>query len=147
MIKFFAPGEPVAKGSMVKIGKRFIDQKNLATKTLPANRLKDWQSQIAWCAKKEMRNRDVIPGAIALTATFILSRPKSHRNAKGKLKKGSPILPVFKPDTDKLLRAIGDAMSGIVYRDDCQIVDVRIRKQYVNGAHDGPGVEVEVRVI
>ncbi len=35
-----------------------------------------------------------------------------------------------KPDVDKLLRAVLDALTGIVYRDDAQVVDARGRKHY-----------------
>ena len=36
-------------------------------------------------------------------------------------------------DVDKLLRAILDAMTGVVYGDDSQVVDAHPRKEYTDG--------------
>jgi len=43
-------------------------------------------------------------------------------------------LPTTRPDLDKLGRAVKDAMKGIVYADDGQVYEVRMRKSY---AKDG----------
>ncbi|MNQ94958.1 Endodeoxyribonuclease RusA [compost metagenome] len=48
------------------------------------------------------------------------------------------ILPTKKPDADNVLKAVKDAMNGIVYIDDCQVVDFHGRKRF----SDTPRVEV-----
>lgn len=40
------------------------------------------------------------------------------------------LFPVVKPDADKLARSIFDALTGIVFVDDAQVIDCRIRKHY-----------------
>ena len=38
--------------------------------------------------------------------------------------------PTKKPDVDNILKAFLDAMNGIVYLDDCQVVDLHVKKVY-----------------
>jgi Holliday junction resolvase RusA-like endonuclease len=65
-------------------------------------------------------------GPVVLTVTFRLPRPislpkKTHHHTTT-------------PDLDKLVRAIGDGLSGVVLLDDKQIVDLHARKVYTSGA-------------
>ena len=39
-------------------------------------------------------------------------------------------MPVSKPDLDNMVKAVGDAMNGIAYSDDSQIVSLKARKVY-----------------
>ena len=48
--------------------------------------------------------------------------------------------PAKKPDCDNIIKIICDALNGLAYRDDAQIVEVSIRKAY---ADDG---EVSVMI-
>lgn len=74
-----------------------------------------------------------LAGPVNLSLTFYVQRPKGHygtgRNAD-KLKDSAPSLPTTKPDALKLARGTEDALTGIVYRDDSQVVDLRVRKLY-----------------
>lgn len=83
---------------------------------------------------------------VALTLLFYVPRPKSHygsgRNADH-VKASSPCYPVVKPDCSKLVRAVEDAMTGIVYRDDVQIVFLTAVKRYGSPAR----CEVTVREV
>jgi Holliday junction resolvase RusA-like endonuclease len=62
---------------------------------------------------------------VKLEVLFVLPRPKGHhgtgRNA-GVPKASAPQWPTVKPDTTKLLRAVEDACTSILWRDDAQIV-------------------------
>ncbi len=51
-------------------------------------------------------------------------------------------LPDVMPDADKLARAIGDALSGVLYDDDRRIVDLLVYKRFGD-----PGALIRVRVI
>ena len=63
-------------------------------------------------------------GPVRLSCVFYFARPKGHygtgRNA-GSVKGSSPVDHVQTPDLCKLIRAVEDAMSGVVYRDDSQV--------------------------
>jgi Holliday junction resolvase RusA-like endonuclease len=81
-------------------------------------------------------------GPVAVSFTFRRARPKGHygsgRNA-GTLKPHAPRFPTTAPDALKLARSLEDALTGVAYVDDAQIVDEMICKRY------GPaGVSVEI---
>ena len=60
-----------------------------------------------------------------ISLTFNILRPKSVSSKK------RPEVTV-KPDLDKLTRAVIDAMTGIMYDDDCQVIHILAKKQYVD---------------
>lgn len=64
--------------------------------------------------------------AVVLTVTFRLPRPESLPK---KTRHHTKL-----PDLDKLVRAIGDGLTGVVFLDDKQIVDLHARKIYTSGA-------------
>jgi Holliday junction resolvase RusA-like endonuclease len=81
-----------------------------------------------------------LEGPVGVSVRFFLRRPKGHfgtgRNV-GKLKDSAPSFPTSKPDATKLLRAVEDALTGVVYRDDAQVVEQQVVKVYGHpeGAH------------
>lgn len=66
----------------------------------------------------------LMKSGVEVDAKFFFKRPNSHYRA-GKnahmLKASAPTEHFISPDTDKLQRLIGDALSGVVYEDDKQI--------------------------
>lgn len=104
---------------------------------------KGWQKLVANTARSAMAGRPPETGPVRLGLTFRVVRPLSHfgtgKNAD-KLKDSAPIFPTSKPDVLKLARGVEDAMTGIVYADDAQIVVETLVKQF---GHE-PGVSVTV---
>lgn len=85
-------------------------------------------------------------GPVSLRACFVFPRPKHHlRTGKreGEVKENAPGWKTSAPDLDKLVRALGDALTGIVYRDDAQIVDLGVTKIY----GQNPGVTVRLKAV
>ena len=105
---------------------------------------KDWKRAVAQVAGAEMVGKQLLDGPLLLEVTFWLPRPKSHfgtgRNAE-KLKPSAPRFPTVKPDATKLLRAVEDALTGIVWRDDAQVCVQTVTKTY------GEPARVDVRVV
>lgn len=60
---------------------------------------------------------------VSVNATFVFVRPKSVSERRRPYN-------TVKPDIDKLLRAVLDALTGVAYRDDAQVVSVSARKLY-----------------
>jgi Holliday junction resolvase RusA-like endonuclease len=117
-------GEPVAKGSMKGFnagGRVILTNDNVKTK--------DWQTLVAWTAGQKCR--EVTGGPVSLLISFYLPKGKTVKRD----------LPTTKPDIDKLLRCVLDALTGIVYKDDGQVVGVLCFKRY----DDRPRVEITVR--
>lgn len=133
-IEFFAPGEPKPQGSKNQFGQE-------SCKLLPA-----WRSLVSLAAKQAMKGNAPTLNPVSVTASFSFSRPKSHFGTGSKamvLRSDAPHKKAGKPDLDKLQRAIFDAMTGIVFKDDCQVWSVEAVKIY----SDKPGVAVSVQVI
>lgn len=105
---------------------------------------KPWQAEIKKAAGETMNGRTALEGPLAAHVVFYLKRPKGHYlpngefNAAGRRNR----YPTTKPDATKLMRAVEDALTGIVYRDDNQIVWQQVSKCY---ADDGP-VRVQIQI-
>lgn len=87
--------------------------------------LKPWRQEVAQVALDALQDSGQIQadsGPVKLTAEFYFQRPKSVR--------ANTIYKSTRPDVDKLKRAIGDALSGIIYKDDAQIAMACISKLY-----------------
>ena len=68
----------------------------------------------------------------ALTVDFHFRRPPSHLTSKGALTKSAPLFPTGRQigDTDKLLRSVCDALTGVCWWDDSQVVDITAKKRF-----------------
>jgi len=80
-------------------------------------------------------------GPVAISMCFSLPRPKSHFGAKG-LKPSAPVAHVGKPDVDNLAKLILDQItrSGRIWRDDSQVVSLRVEKLWASGNESGCSV-------
>jgi Holliday junction resolvase RusA-like endonuclease len=105
--------------------------------------VKKYQTHVRMKAEEVMREREPLTGPLVLVATFVMPVPKSF----SKRRHGQALVgaerPITRPDCSNLLKALEDAMTGIVYRDDSQIVEVYVRKMY----GDKPQMSVEVRSV
>jgi Holliday junction resolvase RusA-like endonuclease len=94
---------------------------------------KPWRATVAAEAFAAWPGKTPIDVPVEVDALFVFPRPKSHyrtgRNAH-LLKDTAPAWCATKPDADKLARAVGDALAGVLLRDDNLIVEWRIRKIY-----------------
>lgn len=94
-----------------------------------AKRSAPWKQQVATAAGEACAGAELLTGALHLDVTFVVPRPKGHYGKRGLLP-SAPIYPTVRPDITKLLRAVEDACTGIIWRDDAQIVSQVAGKQY-----------------
>lgn len=121
MIEFTVHGIPAPQGSKAPYG----GESNPRTRP--------WRAAVAAVAAETMNGQPLLTGPLKLQVVFVFPRPKSHTGTgrnDGVLKASAPLFHSVKPDTDKLLRAIGDSLSGTVIRDDAQIATVTASKLY-----------------
>lgn len=133
-LHIFVPGRPIAKGSA-----KWIRSASTG-KSIPATNeaLENWQASVAFHAchafKAEFGDDVQLWNAAArLDAEFIFSRPKSHYRGNDRthlVKESSPPYPIGRPDRGKLLRCVEDALEGVIYRDDAQVVQGNVNKVY-----------------
>lgn len=153
-IRFFVTGTPAPGGSkqaFVPLHPKTKQPYRSATGRIVVNvvddagkRNKAWRQEVAKAAFLAMKHADAVPlmGAIELELIFQMPRPKSHYRSDGvTLKPGSPLQHVTRPDCTKLARSTEDAMTGIVYADDGQIVKQCHEKAF----SDTPGCWVVVK--
>lgn len=94
-------------------------------------KLKPWRQEVAGMARQAMQG-EPLESAVYVECEFSFPRPKSL-SKKVRYK-------TTKPDADKLLRAALDSMTGIVFRDDAQVVSCRVTK----GFAEEPGARFAV---
>ena len=118
-VSFTVYGTPQPQGStrafMPKRGKNPIVTSDNA-------RNKPWRQQVALTAQEYCRTPLARPEGVMVKVICFLKPP-------AKMPKGRTC-PSCKPDVDKLLRSFLDAMSGIAYEDDSQVVSAQILKVY-----------------
>lgn len=129
-----------ANGSLVKRpdGSPVINVTDDCTKS------KEWKGIVAWAARQAVgAGFALLDGPLAVAMKFVQVRPKNQyrtgRNAH-LLREGAPTHPTAKPDVLKLARAVEDALTGVLWLDDAQIVDERLMKVW------GDSVRVEIVV-
>lgn len=94
-----------------------------------ARKSRPWKSQVADAAGKAVNGAGLLAGPLKLTVVFTVPRPKGHYGARG-LRPSAPEHPIVRPDVTKLLRAVEDACTGLVWRDDAQVVEQHASKRY-----------------
>lgn len=101
----------------------------------------NWRAFARLCAVQAMAGREIAGKGtpVRIVVRFHFDRPQKHFNAKG-IKSDAPIMHTNKPDADKLLRALLDSMTGVVFQDDSQVCELAIEKTYDKAA----GTQVEV---
>lgn len=84
---------------------------------------------------------------IALTVELYEQRPATHFTTKGDLSAEGrrKKYPARKPDLDNVLKLIGDALNGCMWRDDAQIVTVHVARVW--GERDRAVVTAEPLVV
>ena len=143
-IEFFVPGICRTAGSKSAFKNKVTGKVNL---THAGKYSKGWMDSVKWFAMKKTGRMILWEGPIILRLVFRRTRPKSHyrtgRNA-GIIKPSAPAYPTSKPDLTKLTRAIEDALTGIVWKDDAQVVRQETGKVYCK-PEEKPGVCIIIK--
>jgi crossover junction endodeoxyribonuclease RusA len=86
-------------------------------------KIKAWQNTIAAAARVAIGGEEPLRGAVGVELVFYIVPPKH-------IPKQREGLPIVRDDVDKLSRACLDAMSGVLFVDDAQVIDLLARKRY-----------------
>ena len=102
-----------------------------------ARGLSAWQATIARAAREQWDLPRVAVGdPLSVSMVFRMPRPRSRRQERWH---------AARPDIDKLIRAVLDGLSGIVYDDDCTIARIIAVALYETDERP-PGVTISVRL-
>jgi crossover junction endodeoxyribonuclease RusA len=145
-VAFKVPGIPRPQGSSKWI------RSATTGKSIPGRNpaLANWRSRVADFAMNAWGDMPVLLGPLKIQLHFRFPRPKSHygagRNAE-KLKPSSPLSHIQRPDLDKLVRAVFDGMTGIIFKDDSQITGLAATKEWSPDNRPGVFVIVEAEEV
>lgn len=143
IIKVYVPAVPVAQPrakatSINGSARMYTPVKTSTGKTHPIAAFKA-AVQLAYWQQTSLNPFD---GPVRMDCVFILPRPKSM------MRKKDPecrIAHTKKPDRDNLDKAVMDALTGIAWRDDCQVHAGEVQKWYASKTEQ-PHVELRIEV-
>lgn len=130
-------GVPVPQGSMIRT--------QFAVRHSNADAIALYRSQVGVAVRDAAERQGVLlplEGPLMLSATFVLPRPKSAPKRR--------VWPSSRPDTDKLIRALGDSLTQCgAWADDAQVVELIAGKRYTgqDPAMPLPGTRFVIEVV
>ena len=128
--EFTIPGEPVGKGRP-----RFTKSGH----TYTPERTRNYEEITELCYCRECRNYR-FESAVGVQIHAFYEIPKSANKERAELMKGGELLPLKKPDADNVGKIVLDALNGIAWDDDAQVVSLEVQKEY----SENPRVEVTI---
>ncbi len=122
-------GNPKTKGSWIPV------KTKAGIKFRPATKGgSKWYKHAESSLAAQWGRKSIDEGPVRVGLMFLLPRPKTVARAYPTSK--------YDGDLDKLMRAILDSMTGVVYRDDSQVVSAPVDKRYAD-AEAGVWVNVD----
>ena len=120
MIEFTIPGEPVGKARpRVAQGHAYTPQKT-----------RDYEERVRWCWKAIAKGAPPLEGPVSVTIDALHRVPKSASKALLQSIYAGQVVPMKKPDPDNVAKIILDALNGLAYLDDKQVIRLSVNKAY-----------------
>lgn len=124
----FVPGDAAPQGSKRHVGNGRMIESSKA--------VGPWRERVALAA--HAHGWTLAPAGVPVFVDLVFVRPRPVSTPKSR----TPAA-VKKPDLDKLTRAVLDALTGIAYADDSQVIELRARKRLADIGVT-PGVHITV---
>lgn len=142
-MRIVIPGNPVPKGRprfrVARSRGAFGEKPKEWVQTYNDAQTERGEQRVRKEAFKAMEGREQLIGPVWLKLEFYVPIPQSFSQVKREKANHGEILPVTRPDIDNYEKLICDALNGIVYQDDNQIVHSECVKRY----SDNPGTIIE----
>lgn len=134
VLHFHVPGQPVGKGRP-RIGKVGAHARMFT----PAKTV-NYEGLVAFAAQQAMQGASLFEDACEVKMRIDCQIPASWSQKKQRAAAAGEIHPTTKPDVDNIVKAIFDAINGVVWKDDVQVVALTLTKRYSMV----PGVAVRI---
>jgi len=118
LVYFEVPGPFATKGSTFS----FKDRRGIVRTKTDSKHGKTFATAVQWAAKQAGVTMIEKGRGVSLQVVYGFERPKGRDRWR--------LDPCVRPDVDKLVRALLDALTGIAYHDDGQVVALSVRKIY-----------------
>lgn len=117
-------GEPQGKGRA-----RAFRRGNFIGHYTP-EKTRTYEGIIRSMAMDAMAGRLPIEAPVEIELSMVFAVPASWSQKKRAQALAGQVRPAKKPDADNVIKAFTDAMNGVVYKDDVQIIKGRFSKSY-----------------
>ena len=142
-IAFQLPGHPKGKGrprSFSRVVTGADGKPRAFTRHYTPEETQSYEGMIRLAAEKAMRGRPPIERPVIVYIAAVFDIPKTFSKKRRAMALDGGEFPAKKPDLDNIAKVTTDALNGVVYKDDAQIVSARLSKVY------GPAPMVRVAV-
>ncbi len=136
-VTFTVPGHPVTQGNH----KAFVVGGVARITDKAGGRLLLWRHAISDEARKAAVHQWPLLGPVSVRMAFVLQRPQSHPKRRRTWPTGAR-----SGDVEKLARAANDALAGVAFMDDAQVVHLDVTKDWAPTPY-GPGVTITITEI
>jgi Holliday junction resolvase RusA-like endonuclease len=121
---FVVPGLPQGKGrARFGNGRAYTPAKTVA-----------YEGLVAMAGHQAMNGRPLIEGPVYMLVNAFFPIPKSWSKAKREAALTGTVWHTGKPDGDNILKAVGDALNEVAFKDDSQVAFAKITKRYAETA-------------
>lgn len=129
-VEFIVPGEPQGKARhrMTKKGHAFTPARTVAYEGWIRDNYVDQVGRVE------------LQGPLRATIRASFGIPKSKSKSASLDMLAGEIMPIKKPDADNIAKVILDSLNGMAYKDDTQIIELLVIKEY----RTDPSVLVEI---
>ncbi len=111
-----------------------------STPRFTPEKVRVWKEAAGWLARQEMNGRKPLTGCISLEVHTFFIIPQGWPDWKKMAAENGQIEHTAKPDMDNIIKNVKDALNGIVWLDDAQVVHEFGRKVY----SDRPRVSLRI---
>ncbi|MBR1660282.1 MAG: RusA family crossover junction endodeoxyribonuclease [Oscillospiraceae bacterium] len=101
---------------------------------------REYKAYVQRCVREQGAPKTPITGAVFLRVYEYRAIPKSWSRRKKQAAREGTLWPTSRPDLDNVKKAVQDALNGLVWKDDAQVVWCMGSKAY----GEDPRVEVQI---
>lgn len=123
-VSFVVPGTPVGKGRP----RAFRRGNGIAMHT--PDKTANYENLVRLAAAEAMAGQPPLRDPVSVSLMIHLTPPASWSQRKRAQALGGEIRPTTTPDIDNTIKSIFDAMNGVVFGDDRQVVSLSAAKTY-----------------
>ena len=107
------------------------------------DRTTNYENWVKACYLEKYNNEKLLETSLEVYIRAYFEIPKIVSKKKKQEMLEDKIRPTIKPDTDNIAKSILDSLNGIAYKDDKQVVSLKVDKYYA----EIPSVSVEIKEI
>jgi Holliday junction resolvase RusA-like endonuclease len=135
MTTFSVEGTPVAKGRP-----KFARRGNFVSTYSPQKTVQ-YEAKVREAGKAAMGSQEPLETPLSLYLYIRVPIPASTTKKVLQEIHAGRVKPIKRPDCDNVLKAVSDALNGVCYKDDSQIINIHCTKVYATI----PGIDVCIK--